>query len=60
MAGYTQEEMAMIINTSREMFNYCENGRRDFTKSQEKLIYEKLKLKIPSLTMEELFPIDEG
>ena len=57
MAGYTQEEIANLINISTAMYNYCENGKRSFTNEKEALIFDALKQKIPTLTLEELFPI---
>lgn len=60
MAGYTQEDIAKLLGISAAMYNYCENGKRIFAAESEEKIFNTLKKKIPSLTMEELFPIDEG
>ena len=60
MAGYTQEDIAIELKVSRQSYNMKENGVNTFTQKERNLVFEILMKKIPSLTMEELFPIDEG
>lgn len=59
MAGFTQEDMAKILGVHRPYYTLKENGNK-FTREQKVVILKLLKKKIPNLTMEELFPIDEG
>lgn len=59
MAGYTQEDIAKALGIHRPYYTLKENGSK-FTQEQRKIILKLLQRKIPSLTMEELFPIDEG
>ena len=47
MAGYTQEDMAQLIRTSRPAFNMKENGNLKFSVEEERVIYQALKQKLP-------------
>lgn len=42
--GYNQLDMANMIGISRKMYNYKENGKRDFTLSEIKKIAKHLNL----------------
>lgn len=59
LAGYTQEEFSSLLGISRVMYCYKETGTRAFSEEERKRILHHLNKKIPSLTMEELFPIGE-
>lgn len=59
MAGYTQEEIASVLHVSRQAYNMKENGVNGFSQKERHTIFDVLKQKLPELTFEELFPIDE-
>lgn len=58
MAGYTQEDMAKTINIGRMTYIKKEKDITNFSFNEKQIIFSKLKEKLPTLTMEELFPIN--
>jgi len=58
MLGYTQKEMALLVGCSRESYLFKEKREREFSKEEQEKIHRILRERLPTLTMEDLFPIE--
>ena len=54
MAGYTQTDIAKWIGVSRTVVNIC-ISREAFKESEKTIIFEKLKEKIPNISIQDLW-----
>lgn len=55
LIGYSQGEMAKVANICLTSYNQKENGKKDFTQTEMKLIADEIKESIPNLTIDEIF-----
>jgi DNA-binding XRE family transcriptional regulator len=58
MAGYSQKDMASLINIGTVSYSLKETGKRQFNQVELEKIFKVLKEKLPNLEFENLFTIN--
>lgn len=55
MLGYTQQQMADLLDISRQSYFMKESGRTPFKDSEKILIKKEISKLFPSITIDEIF-----
>lgn len=55
MLGYTQNEMAKLLDISRQSYYMKESGKTPFTDSEKVIIKKEIATIFPNITIDEIF-----
>lgn len=55
MLGYTQQEMAVLLDISRQSYYMKENGKTPFTDIEKVIIKKEISKIFPDITIDDIF-----